>query len=100
MEIFFNQQGLIEDVLQDMRTADILYREFTPNRRTRWDSISHGFWSNPWLYELLTRANPDLLNKRFIEPGEVVLVPEIPERPWVDPNSLPPWDPRRQQWRS
>jgi hypothetical protein len=100
MDIYLSNQDAIETTLRQMAAGTVRYRIFRPNVAIRWDQVSYAFYSNPWLEEILVRANPELLATEFIPPGTSIKVPEIEPRPWVDPNSLPPWDTRRQQWRA
>jgi hypothetical protein len=99
MEIWLANQHAIEETLRQMHAGAVQYRIFQPNNPTRWDQLSYAFYGNPWLEEILVRANPEYLGQVWLPAGAQVRVPEIETRPWVDPNSLPPWDPRRQQWR-
>ncbi len=99
MEIWLSNQHAIEGTLFKMHTDGVQYRIFQPNVAIRWDQISYAFYSNPWLEEILVRANPQYQGLVWIPAGAQVKIPEIETRPWVDPNSLPPWSPQRSQWR-
>lgn len=95
----FDHGQLIEETLREMYLDDVLFRPFTASAPVRWDAIAYAFWSTPWIYELVLRANPVMMRQPYLKGGETVWLPQIEQRPWVDPNSLPPWDKRRQQWR-
>lgn len=99
MDIWLSNTHLIEETLRKMRRGQIAYREFVPNIAVRWDSLSYAFYGNPWLEEILHRANPQHLATTWAPAGAVLKIPELEKRPWVDPNSLPPWDSRRLAWR-
>lgn len=100
MDVFFSNQDLIETTLRQLHRGQLLYRHFTPNIPVRWDALSYAVYGSPWLQEILHRANPQLTGFVTIPAGATVTIPEVEQRPWVDPNSLPPWDPRRELWRS
>ncbi|MFH7241802.1 MAG: hypothetical protein ACHWZW_03025 [Spirulina sp.] len=95
----FNNQQLIEDVTRRLHQGTQPFRQFVPNVDVRWDALSHAFYGTPWLEEILVRANPNHIGQVFAPAGTTLIIPELGKVAWVDPNSLPPWDTRRQSRR-
>lgn len=95
--VYESNSQLIDVALRQMGEGTISYRIFQPAGRMRWDTIAYAFWTNPWVYELLMRANPHLIGRVWVDENDRLKVPEIESRPWIDLNALPPWDERRRQ---
>jgi len=94
-----DNKELIERVLRRMHRGEQQFRRFVPNIDVRWDALSYSFYGTPWLEEILVRANPEHIGKTWAPAEQELIIPELEKIAWVDPMSLPPWDPRRIGWR-
>lgn len=87
----------IDLLLRSAAAKALNYREYTPAPGERWDNIAAAteVYSNAYSIELLKRFNPQYANMLELGPETPIRIPLIEVDQYVNPNSLPPWDPRR-----
>lgn len=65
------------------------YIEYITKEGDRWDLIAYEFYGDPYLYEPIVAANPDVPIKPILPSGIKLLVPVIETKNTVE--ELPPW---------
>ena len=67
--------------------------EFVTLEGDRWDAIAYRMYGDPFAFERIIRANPDIPNRPVLPGGLRILVPVITreEAGLVDETAVPPW---------
>jgi phage tail protein X len=74
----------------------LTYREIVTREGERWDTLAYRYYGDPYRYEPIIAANPQVPILPILPSGWVLQVPVLERAPApVDDASLPPWKRRR-----
>ena len=72
--------------------SDLTYREIVTTEGERWDTLAWRHYGDPYRYEPIIAANPQVPIVPILPSGLVLQVPVLERAPApIDASSLPPW---------
>lgn len=89
----------IDRLIREIQLNQISFQTYTPSPGERWDTITGSLntYGNPYAIEVLKRFNRKYATRLRLGPDTPLRLPNFKITEYLNLNSLPPWDERRQR---